>query len=528
MGVEAEGRQERQMVAALTHSKRPIVRFPIGLEILLFITSAAQYTGASAVSLFLVLTLGYGPVETNDFWMYTGFVGWTSPIIGWLSDFFVVGTERRRPCLVAGLIFDALCLLLMSLYGQRLAFHQFILLALAQTFSEMLVFVPLNAMVVELCKNPRSIIVCSVAGSTEDGDETSDTRPKDVAAVDAATLTSAAGEGQSHALLLRSCGSLFGASLQTAALAKVAPVSVILGAAATFILALPIVLFLPKNLSTMAMEGSRRLPVASIRSRFRTLTERVRHSCTGGVIHSQFSGLVAVLMFVFVYSVMPGSSTIYYQFISVNFDFPAWWLSLNSALGLLSSILACYLYQRYLSRLNQTAVFLVGCACLSFGYGTNIMLSTGFSRTIGISDSVFVMVDTVVVSCLARIGFIPVLQIASARCPTGFEAFVFELFTATTLGASSVSALATSFIATKLNIKTGGYDKLWILLLICAIGKWVPVLFLACLPKVARSHQEPSAEQHPLMEDDATTSIAGSEGETDDEGTTRSEYVGVQ
>ena len=480
--------------------KAPSIKFPWALIVLLVLTSAAQYAGTNSIGLLVMLTLHYGPVETNNFWMIMGLVGFASPVLGWFSDVFTPLGERRRPCLALGLTMNGLLMILMSHYATQVSKLGFILMALVQTISESLVSIPLNGMVVELCNNTdrmrnikrhaggKSANANTAAAATSPllnqnespEDDEGDEKPVQLSQEE---KTRASGAGQSTSMLIRCVGSLVGGVLQTLALTKVDPRGPILGAGIAYLCCLSLIYFLPKHCTSP--KDALNIVGQSFRARMKEMKVRVKGSTKGGVTRSQFSGLVSLVLFVFAYTVMPGATTIYYQFISVNFRFSAAFISATGLAGLVSSILACYVYQWKLSQKNQSVLFVVGCAAMSVGYVTNIMLATGFSKnTLGISDHVFVTIDSALVSFFSRLAFMPVLQLASSRCPVGFEAVVFELFTATSLGASSVSALLTTVITLQLGIETGHYERLWILLVICAASKWIPVFFLGCLPKV--------------------------------------------
>jgi hypothetical protein len=208
-------------------------------------------------------------------------------------------------------------------------------------------------------------------------------------------------------------------------------------------------------------------------------------------------GLLLVLIFVFVYSSMPDGSTIYLSFLANKFDFSAAFLSMNLAVGLAGSIGGSFLFSWYMKHRHRqelgTAMgkpvsnfflFSVGSVAWSLAYSTNIMLATGFSlHTLHIPNMAFVPIDNAVTSLLSRLAFMPVLSVAAERCPVGYEAVIFELFTAASMGGSCVSALVTAVIASLFDITRRDYSNLWALLVVSAAGKLLPVVLAACLPQ---------------------------------------------
>jgi Na+/melibiose symporter-like transporter len=457
---------------------------PNTLKVTLFCIAVSQYIGSSSISLFVMLDLSFEPTQLTHYWMYMSWVYWLNPVVGWACDELVIRFERRRPFALIGVVVNVICFLLIAeVEGVCEYYALFLLVSGAQTLAQQMVSVPLNALVVEQGQG-------SECGSRQ--------RTARISAL------------QGEAMMWRTAGSLVGAILQTLLLLVISTRRMLVVTAVAYLLfALPTLVWLPAGLftqwakKTSAAEG--RSHWASFREKWVETCAALQHRCRStkdeqsGVI-----GLLLVLVFVFFYSSMPDGSIIYLSFLAYRFDFSAAFLSLNLCVGLIGSIAGSYAFSRYMQHRHKQErglvpgqpvtnffLFSIGSVAWSLGYATNIMLATGFSlHSLHIPNVVFVPIDNAVTSMLSRLAFMPVLAVAAEKCPAGYEAVIFELFTAASMGGSSVSALVTAVIATLLTISRHNYNNLWALLVVSAGGKLLPVVLAAFLPSPPKATSE--------------------------------------
>lgn len=65
-------------------------------------------------------------------------------------------------------------------------------------------------------------------------------------------------------------------------------------------------------------------------------------------------------------------------------------------------------------------------AILGAGLGlTQLALITGFNRQLGLSDELFALGDSAILTVLGQVSFMPVLVLAARLCPEGVEATLF-------------------------------------------------------------------------------------------------------
>jgi hypothetical protein len=88
------------------------------------------------------------------------------------------------------------------------------------------------------------------------------------------------------------------------------------------------------------------------------------------------------------------------------------------------------------------------------------------------------------VSFCSQLALLPGIVLAAQCCPVALEAFVFSLFSGTAHVASLQSAAASTALTLRLHIEKGDYSNLWLLILICSLCTFLPLLFLPFMSSV--------------------------------------------
>ena len=90
-----------------------------------------------------------------------------------------------------------------------------------------------------------------------------------------------------------------------------------------------------------------------------------------------------------------------------------------------AALLGVGLYNAYLKDVPLRKMFSWS-AILGAALGlTQLMLVTGYNRELGVPDQLFALGDTVVLTVLGEVSFLPVLVLAAKICPEGVEATLF-------------------------------------------------------------------------------------------------------
>lgn len=117
---------------------------------------------------------------------------------------------------------------------------------------------------------------------------------------------------------------------------------------------------------------------------------------------------------------------------------------------------------------------------------TQLLLTTHLNRSLGIPDQLFALTDTVVLTVLGQVAFMPTLVLAASLCPPGVEGTLFATLMSLYNAAGSVSSELGALLTSYLGVGSGGpgqYDNLSLLIVICSVSSVIPLLFADLLDK---------------------------------------------
>jgi hypothetical protein len=112
---------------------------------------------------------------------------------------------------------------------------------------------------------------------------------------------------------------------------------------------------------------------------------------------------------------------------------------------------------------------------------TQLLLVTHYNRVLGIPDQLFALTDTVVLTVLGQIAFMPTLVLAASLCPPGVEGTLFatlmSIYNASGTVSSELGALLTSYFGVTDKV----FDNLPILVFLCAMSSLLTLPFINLL-----------------------------------------------
>nr|CAJ2479386.1 unnamed protein product [Leishmania braziliensis] len=434
------------------------------VTMLLLFSSLVQGFSSSVVSIFMNGELALQPVEVAQYWAYIGCMMWFQPLLGYISDAVVVLGEKRRPLFVLAAVLNTVIYAVYSLFpGATGSFTRFVAWSMVSQLCTMGLYIPLNGLVVEVGRHDAETV------------EESNARM---------------GVIMSETMVWRSMGSLIGAVLHTCLIAFLS-VRPLLGIAGLlFLVLVPIVGFTPRHLflRPSMQDGNFCSSIANAGWMLWSNSD-VRNLRRDGVC------FVLLLAFVFVYTMMPDASSIYYSYLYVVFQFPNWFYSMNGCIAHLGSMAGAYVFSCWTNRrarqeacggtrMSVFFIFMMGSVAWAVGYVSNLLLCTGFiTGTLGISAAVYVPVDNFFTSLVARFAFMPTLIMAAEHAPKFFEATAFEVFSVASMGGGIVSGLLTGCIAKGLCITRTDYSQLWALISVSIVARLMPIFLAYLLPE---------------------------------------------
>jgi hypothetical protein len=517
--VTTAGKEEPVDVEIADRRGATSIHLSMELRALLVVSSIAQDAASTALSLYMIDDLSFEPIQLTQYWMYMGWSYTFSPAIGMLADVMVIGGEKRRPLIAFGALGSmSIFILFISVPITTQVFPLFVVISFIHNICGACVASATNGAIVAMFSRTIETLYPDLAttastrtGSIQDGnapdddedDHLGEEKPKtgkhQREQEKEALRVGLMARVQSEAMLYRSGGSLISSILFTVMVIWCSLYTMLGVSAILFASILPTLSFLRSREHGLLGETSGHCcstlgtTVSDMVSRVRASTHFSLNKLDRGVF-----GLLLVLVFVLVYTGVPDAGSVYFAYVGTQFMFPSWLLSLNMCLGTLGGTLSCYLFMHFQGKQQQQkeanptrkvraitpfTIFAFGSVCAAVGYVTNFMVATGFVvDTLHIPANVFIPFDNFMTSFFSRLAFLPILAVAAERCPVGYEAAFFEVFSALSIAGGTLSALLTTHIAERLSITSDNYSNVWILLLVCAGGKLLPILAAAILP----------------------------------------------
>lgn len=192
------------------------------------------------------------------------------------------------------------------------------------------------------------------------------------------------------------------------------------------------------------------------------------------------------VLFIFFWQATPSPDSALFYFSTNELKFQPEFLGRIRLASSVAALLGITAYRTWLKNISiKDIIFWSTIASVPLGL-TQVFLTTHYNRIIGIPDQAFALTDTVVLTVLGQIAFMPTLALAASLCPPGVEGTLFASLMSIynfsgTIG-SELGAVLTSF----LNVTDTNFDNLTLLVLICSFTSLLPLPFIGLLDKVNR------------------------------------------
>jgi folate/biopterin transporter len=212
-------------------------------------------------------------------------------------------------------------------------------------------------------------------------------------------------------------------------------------------------------------------------------------------------------LFLFLWQCTPTAESAFFYFSTNELGFTPEFLGRVRLVTSLASLFGVWFFQRFLKTIPFRKIFL-WTTLFSAGLGlTALLLVTHTNRSLGIDDHWFALGDSLILTIMGQLTFMPVLILAARLCPPGIEATLFAMLMSVLNLSGLVSKEGGAILTHILGVTDTNFDKLWLLVLITNIGSVLPLVFIKLLPNedpqlTARTAQlisPASAIEHPQM-----------------------------
>jgi folate/biopterin transporter len=188
------------------------------------------------------------------------------------------------------------------------------------------------------------------------------------------------------------------------------------------------------------------------------------------------------LLFLFFWQCTPTGESSFFYFVTNDLGFTPEFLGRVRLISSLASFIGILIFQRYLKTVPFRTIFAWTTVISSLMGLSTLLLFTHTNRLLGIDDHWFSLGDTLILTVMGQITFMPVLVLAVRLCPPGVEATLFALLMSVLNLAGLVSQEGGALLTQALGITEHNFDKLWLLATITNLGGILPLIFLGWLP----------------------------------------------
>jgi folate/biopterin transporter len=193
-------------------------------------------------------------------------------------------------------------------------------------------------------------------------------------------------------------------------------------------------------------------------------------------------------LFIFIWHATPKTESAFFYFTTNELHFQPEFLGRIRLVTSFASLIGVWAFQRYFKNIPFRTMITAG-IFLSTALGmTNLLLVTHTNRLLGIDDHWFSLGDSLIITVIGQIVFMPILVLSTKLCPPGIEATFFALIMSVFNVAGTVSYALGSIMMKWLGITEHQFDSLWLLIILTNCASLIPIFFVKLLPDARIDH----------------------------------------
>jgi folate/biopterin transporter len=188
-------------------------------------------------------------------------------------------------------------------------------------------------------------------------------------------------------------------------------------------------------------------------------------------------------LFVFIWQATPSADSAFFYFSTNELGFGAEFLGRVRLVTSLAALLGIWAYQKFLKSIPFRVIlgWSILASCL-LGM-TTLLLVTHANRSLGINDYWFSLGDSLILTVMGQIAFMPVLVLSARLCPAGIEATFFALLMSIWNLSGLVSSEGGALLTHWLGVSENNFNHLWLLVLITNLSTLLPLALIKWLPE---------------------------------------------
>lgn len=194
------------------------------------------------------------------------------------------------------------------------------------------------------------------------------------------------------------------------------------------------------------------------------------------------SGVLLPALFLFIWQATPKAETAMFYFYTNQLNFSPSFMGEIRLLGSIASLGGVGIFSFFLKEVQLRKIFfwtaIIG-AVLGL---SQLILITGLNRHLGLDDHLFVLGDSVVLTVLGQISFLPLLVLAARSCPGGVEASLFATLMSLSNGGSFAGSFLGSILTRMFGVTSSDFSQLGPLVAFCSLSSLLPLTLLRLVP----------------------------------------------
>ena len=195
-------------------------------------------------------------------------------------------------------------------------------------------------------------------------------------------------------------------------------------------------------------------------------------------------------VFLFAWQATPTAESAFFFFTTNELGFQPEFLGRIRLVTSIASLMGIWIFQRFLKGVSFRVIF-AWSTVLSAVLGMSmLLLVTHANRALGIDDHWFSLGDSLILTVMGQIAFMPVLVLSARICPPGVEATLFALLMSVVNLAGLVSHELGALLTHQLGVTETNFDRLWVLVIITNLTTLLPLPLLGLLPRVTAQTDE--------------------------------------
>ncbi len=199
-------------------------------------------------------------------------------------------------------------------------------------------------------------------------------------------------------------------------------------------------------------------------------------------------------LFLFLWQATPTAEASFFYFSTNELGFEPEFLGRVRLVTSVAALVGVWVFQRFLKAVPFRTIF-GGSIVLSSILGmTMLLLVTHTNRMLGIDDRWFSLGDSLVLTVMGQIAFMPVLVLAARLCPPGVEATLFALLMSVVNLAGLVSYEGGALLTHWFGVTDTNFDRLWLLVLVTNLSTLLPLPLLGWLPNESDAPTQTATE----------------------------------